>query len=224
MSAARPPSRPEIEAAPRRVLKQGERDKADLFVVDLGGVPTVIKDFRPKAWWVRLIGRVQIAREVGAYRRLAEISGIPRFVGRIDAHAVALEWIDGQALADASDRAENGPEKLAQLRGILDRIHAAGVVHWDLRARENLLIDRAGRLFVIDFASAVHLRPGGLLHRWLFDRLRLIDESAYLKWKGMLDAGRYTAEEQEFLERFRFWRSLWFHRRQAWRGKTGPPP
>ena len=89
------PTREQLSQAKLEVLKLGEPDKADLLTVDLGRGPMVIKDFGAKRWWVRLIGRFQIARESRAYRRLGSIPGIPRWIGRIDAHALAVEWIDG---------------------------------------------------------------------------------------------------------------------------------
>ncbi len=216
------PTRADLSAPGVRPLQLGERDKADLLLVPTPAGPVVVKDFRAKAWWVQWIGRLQIAREVRAYRSLESIPGIPRFVGQIDGLAVAIERIEGQPLGRAIDRTRDGAEKLEQLRAILDRMHARGVAHWDLRARDNLLVDRTGRVFVLDFASAVRLRPGGLAHRLLFRWCRLIDESAYLKWKRLLDAGPYSMDEQRFVDRYRTWRALWFHRRKAWRGKDRP--
>lgn len=218
----RVPTRADLAQPGVRPLKRGEPDKADLLLVPTAEGQVVVKDFRAKAWWVRGIGRLQIAREVRAYQALGSIPGIPRLVGRIDGLAVAIERIEGEPLGHAGDRARDGAEKLGQLRAILDRIHARGVAHWDLRARDNVLVDRAGQVFVLDFASAMRLRPGGLPHRLLFRWCRLIDESAYLKWKRLLDAGPYSSAEQRFVDRYRIWRALWFHRSKAWRGKDKP--
>ena len=215
-------TRADLTAPGVRPLQRGESDKADLLLVPTPEGPVVVKDFAAKAWWVRWIGRVQIAREVRAYRALVAIPGIPRLVGQIDGLAVAIERIEGDRLGRGGDRTRDGAEKLEQLRTILDRIHERGVAHWDLRARDNLLVDRAGRVFVLDFASAVRFRPGGLAHRLLFRWCRLIDESAYLKWKRLLDAGPYSPDEQRFIDRYRFWRTLWFHRGKQWRGKDRP--
>lgn len=206
--ALRPPTRGELAGA--AMLYRGERNKADLLEIDLGDGPMVVKDFAAKTWWVRLLGRLQVWREHRAYGRLGGVPGVPRLAGRVDAHALAIEKIEGRQLGKASDRREDGSARLARLRAVLERIHGVGLVHWDLRARENVLITPAGELFVIDFASAVWLRPGGLAHRMLFPWLKRVDESALLKWKVVLEAGPLTDEERSFLERHRFWRSLWF--------------
>ena len=203
------------------LLKHGDKTKADLRIVDLGEGRIVVKDFADKAWWVRLIGRFQIARECRAYRWLGPLPGLPRFLGRIDAHALALEWIDGQQLAVAPDRREGGEGRLDRLREIVERLHRTGLTHLDLRGRENVMLDPEGRIYILDLASAIWFRPGGLPHR-LFSRwFELTDEAALLKWKRMLSAGPYTEEEEDFLRRYRFWRSLWLLNRKRHRKKGG---
>jgi serine/threonine protein kinase len=217
------PSRAELYGAETTVFHQGERDKADLLAFERDGeLPLIVKDFQHKTAWVRTVGRLMVSREVRAYEKLGAMPGIPRFAGRIDARALAIERIDGTPLAFAPDRTQDGPGKLRQLREILDRMHRVGIVHLDLRGRENVILDRHGRIYVIDFASAMWLRPGSWRHRLLFGWLAKMDEAAYLKWKTIVEAGPFTDDEQRFVDRFRMLRPLWFHRRQAWRGKTRP--
>ena len=115
-SERRTPRRDELERAALRVLKAGGRTKADLAVVDIGQGPLVVKDFAGKAWWVRLVGRLQIARECRAYRWLGPLPGLPRFIGRVDAHALALDWIDGVELFRVLDRLEDGAAVFSRLR------------------------------------------------------------------------------------------------------------
>jgi hypothetical protein len=217
------PTRAELRGPEVSLFHEGERDKADLLSFERDGeLPLIVKDFEHKPRWGRTIGRLMVSREVRAYEKMGAIPGIPRFAGRIDARALAIERIDGTPLAFAPDRTEDGPGKLRQLRGILDRMHRVGVVHLDLRGRENVILDRQGRIYVVDFASALWLRPGSWRHRLLFGWLSKMDEAAYLKWKTIVEAGPFTDDEQRFIDRFRMLRPLWLHRRQAWRGKTRP--
>jgi hypothetical protein len=205
----RVPSRAELRAAARRPVKLGARTKADLYVVDVGRGPVLIKDFAAKPAWVRLLGRLQVARECGAYRRLAGLSGPPAFHGRVDAHALALEYVDARPLSQTEQRAQQGPVCFDALSRIVHGLHAAGVAHLDLRRQDNVLLDREGRVRVVDFASALWLRPGGPWHRRLFGLLRFTDETALLKWKQLLGAGTYTESEQALLRRHDRWRVLW---------------
>jgi hypothetical protein len=207
-------TRGQLEATEREFLKKGAWYKADLVVADFGEGPVVVKDFAAKSLPVRLLGRLQVSRELRAYRFLGRIPGIPALVGRVDAHAIAIEKIEGRQLGFMPDMTDDGAAKLAQLRRIMDSMHAVGVVHWDLRARQNVLLTPDGELFVIDFASAMRLKPGSLVHRLFFPLMSWIDETAYLKWKGILEAGPYTDEELAMLRRARFWRRLWLFNRK----------
>lgn len=204
--------------AERRVLKQGAPQKADLWLVEGPAGTAVVKDFADKGWWVRFMGRRQIARERAAYLWLGDVEGVPRYLGAIDGHAIAVQWIPGAVQLGyppaAELRRERGPELYAQLERVVGRFHAAGLVHWDLRTRDNVVVGEDGRLFVLDFASAFRLRPGSGLHRALFRRMQTIDISALLKWRRLLHAGPLSDDEQAFLRRYRFWRSLWVFNRK----------
>jgi RIO-like serine/threonine protein kinase len=193
----------------REVLVRGVGAKADVLAVAVDGGTVIVKDFSKRSAWVRGLGRLQIRRETAAYGWLRGISGVPVFVGRVDPWALAIEWIDGERLAFAALTPDEGRRHVAALRLILDEIHARGVVHNDLRGRENVLLRRDGGLALVDFAAAVRLRPGGIAHRLFFRRLALADEAAFLKWKGMIAPGSYTAADEEFLRRFARWRALW---------------
>jgi serine/threonine protein kinase len=217
----RVPTRDDLSTHRVRGLHAGGPTKADLSIVDLGEGPMVVKDFRDKAWWVRVIGRIQIAREARAYRWLGDHPGLPRFVGRIDAHAMAMELIDGEQATLALDRVSDRVAMHRRLTEIVESLHEAGMVHLDLRGRENVILGRNGELYVLDLASAVWTRPGGVPHRLFHRWLRLTDVAALLKWKRLLAAGAYTAEEEAFLERYRFWRALWPFNRKFRRGKQG---
>jgi hypothetical protein len=219
----RAPTRAQLSSANVEVMSPGAWNKADLLVADFGDGPMAVKDFANKNRLVRLLGRLQISRECRAYRRLGSMPGIPGFFGRIDAHAMAIQKIDGRQLGHIRNRRGDGVAQLGQLRAIMDRIHAAGVVHLDMRARDNVVIDPEGQLFVLDFASAVRFRLGGLAHKTIFPILKRIDESAFLKWKRLLDAGPYTDEEEALVNRHEFWRLFWvFNRkRRDRRGSDG---
>lgn len=188
---------------------EGAGAKADVFTVEGPEGEVVVKDFAGRAPWARLLGRFQISREAKAYAWLDGVPGVPRFVGRIDALALAMEKIEGERLAFAEVPPGAAPRLVAQLRSILDGIHARGVVHNDLRGRENVLLRADGELAVVDFAAAICLRPGGLAYRILFRALAATDEAAFLKWKGMVSPGSYTPEDEAFLARFERRRALW---------------
>ncbi|MBD3867156.1 MAG: hypothetical protein IFK94_03440 [Acidobacteria bacterium] len=205
----RPPRRDEIRDHTVEVLVQGASNKADLLVVDVGQGPVVVKDFASKPWWTRVLGRLQIHREVRAYRWLAGDPAVPRFLGRIDPYALAMEKVEGRQLAFAPERRSDGPACIRGLRAAIDGIHRAGVVHMDLRGRENVLVLANGGIVLVDLAGAFCLRPGGLLHHLVFRWLTFPDETAFLKWKRNLTPEDLTQAELAMESRSQRYRSLW---------------
>jgi hypothetical protein len=220
---SRAPRREEIAAARVGLIQRGGDDKADLLLVDLGEGGMVVKDFAAKSGWTRLLGRIQIHRELRAYRWLGHIRGIPALVGPVDSLAFAVERVEGERLHGSPDPRSKGAEHLRSLRVLIDRIHAAGVVHNDLRGRENLMLTPDGDLVVLDLAGAFCFRPGSLAHRLFFRSFAVADEAAYLKWKEFLVPGRFTPEEEAFLRRFRVLRRLWPFNRKRRRSTEARP-
>ena len=62
----------------------------------------------------------------------------------------------------------------------IERIHATGLVHLDLRSNKNVLVRDDGQVVLCDFASALCFRPGGLLHRLVFRWLAANDLSGWV--------------------------------------------
>ncbi len=218
----RVPSRDELEESIVSVLRTGRRGNADLYIVDLGEGPMVIKDFSPKSWWVRLLGRPQIVHECRAYEWLEGVKGIPRFIGRIDRYAFAIEHVEATQLTYASNRYSAGVEHLAGLRRVLDRFLDRGFVHLDLRGRRNILLRPDGRIVVLDLAGAIWFRPGGFWHR-IFGRLIAWNhENTLFKWKVLLAPRALSREERSSLQRFRRLQRLWLFNRKGSRDAEWP--
>lgn len=210
----------EVVASRGRLLKPGGPRKADLVLVELESGPVVVKDYSGKSPWRRLLGRCQIAREHRAYRLAGTTDGLPRMIGCVDAHALALERVEGTLLWHHDSRFRDAERHLTRLSGLIRHLHARGVVHLDLRGKSNLLVRPGGDLVIVDLAAAVCFRPGGLLHRLLFRWFRLVDEIALIKWKARLAQDLVTEEEASRLARFRPWRRLWVFNR----GHRKPAP
>ena len=176
----------------------------------------MVKDFSAKSPWRRLLGRMQVRRELRAYRRAGEMKGLPRTIGRVDPHALAVERVDGVLLALAENRFARAEAHLRRLRELVERLHQRGMVHLDLRGKSNVLLRPDGELVVVDMAAALWFRPGSLAHRLLFRWFAMADETALLKWKARLAPDLLTDEEEALLMRYRFFRSLWvLNRRHA---------
>jgi predicted Ser/Thr protein kinase len=184
-----------LAARTREVLNRGNARNPDVLLVDAGDRLVVVKDFAPRAAWVRAtIGRWITLREMRAYRILAGHPAVPRLLGRIDALAFVLEYRPGRRMSRRL-AAELSPGFIDRLAAAVREMHARGVVHLDLRHRSNVLVDEREQPILIDFASAVMLRPRGLLARRLLPWLARWDWDAVEKWRQRVEpeSGKATA-------------------------------
>ena len=180
-------TRHELAARTRAVLNRGNARNPDVLLVDDGGRLIVVKDFAPRAAWVRAtIGRWITRREMRAYRALAGHPAVPRLLGRIDALAFAVEYRPGRHLSRRLG-AELSPGFSDRIADAVREMHARGVVHLDLRHRSNVLVDERQQPVLIDFASAVVVRPRGWAARWLLPLLARLDWNAVEKWRQRVE-------------------------------------
>jgi len=192
----RRPSRSQLDAAPKDYLTRGAPFKADVMVVDVGGGEMVVKDFSGRAWWRRLIGRLEVSRECRAYAYLGPMPWFPAFLGCVDKDALAVEKIDGVALARAADSKENRDRYLAQLRSAMERLGKLGFLHLDARSNKNVLLRPDRQVIFIDLAGSFWIPPGRLGHRLLRRFAELYYEANLIKWETLLAPGGDPRKDQ----------------------------
>ena len=160
------------------------------------------------------LNRWMLRREHDIYRRLAGISGIPRCYGLFLGHHLALEYLDARTIRQASisDRDSFFVEMLA----IIESIHERGVAHGDLKRKDNILVTRDSRPYLVDFGVSVFRKPGfHPLNRFRHGFSHQHDYNAWLKHKYNRNYDDMSPEDA------RYFRSLWIERasrriKRAW--------
>ncbi len=166
------------------------RTKADLIVYRTARGSFAVKDYSPRPWPIRnTLGRWLVRRECRAYRAVAGLEGVPRFLGRVGPYALAVEWITARPLSEFS-AATVPAERFDRLREIVESMHLRGLALKDLHYRD-ILLDDGGGVWIVDLAAATVLgeRPGRLKRRW-FEHFRHADYFSI----GRLRA-RFTGED-----------------------------
>ena len=184
------PTRDALSRLPRRVLSSGRnRTKAEILLFDWEGALVVAKDFRGCGLFVRnSVGRFSIARECRAYETLAGLAGIPRLIGRIDAHAFAYGYIAGTPLPKF-DRHSVPASFLRTLEKLLVAIHARGVAIADLHHRNVIVQEPSQEPALIDFSLALR-QPSAwnLPGRWVFRQAQQLDRIAVARIRARYEA------------------------------------
>jgi len=200
-------SRACIDTLTVEMLRQGRGWGGDLRLLRVNGRLVVMKDFGHRPVLVRLLGRFLISREAAAYERLRGERGVPRFWGRFGAYALLYEYVPGR-LGNEFSRGELSPRFFQKLSDLVDRLHARGVAHGDLKRRTNILVGPDEEPVLIDFAAAiVDGSPWNPFGRWLFRQICQVDRNGIAKLKQRLAPELVTPEEHHafhhptFLER-----------------------
>jgi serine/threonine protein kinase len=183
---ARDLSRESLAGHEVEVLSRGGAGNSDVTLVEHRGERYVVKDFAARGPLIRLVAPLLIRRELRAYRQLHDHPSVPRVVGELDALAFVLEYRPGDVLGPGL-RSRVPASFIDDLREAVLQMHARGVVHLDLRHRSNALADADGRPVLIDFASSLCFRRGGLAARFVLPLFSWIDTRALRKWQRQIE-------------------------------------
>jgi hypothetical protein len=180
------------------IVRLGGQYKPQLRIEEIEGRLAFVKDFSPCGrWFRRLIGRWLVGREQQALEAAEGLPGVPRVVARLGPYALAVEHVGRTAVS--LEPSELAPDFWEQLEAIVRGLHARGIAHGDLKTLENVLIDGNGRVFLVDFNSAI-LRDRGLVQRILYPHIRTDDRRALVKAKLLLEPHLVTEEERAFYD------------------------
>lgn len=200
-----------LAASTERVLRRASGAKPAIILARWGACRVIVKDFSQTPWLVRhLYGRWVVGHEARVYARLAGLPGVPAFRGRVDAFAIAVDYIEGATLK-ALSRRSIPVAAFEELAALLDGLHARGVIHLDCHQKTNIVLSPGGRPHLVDFASALCVGTGWLARRVLVPLLGRADRGGLLKLKA-----RYHPEALGPAEARRL-------RRAAWLGWLWPP-
>ena len=155
--------------------------QGNIHAAQIGARKVLIKSAagRGIAGW---INRHMLRREYGIYRRLDGVSGVPHCYGFFFDRYLVLEHLDAETLRDTS--VSDRDAFLEEMLSIIKSVHARGVAHGDLKRKDNVLVTRDSRPYLIDFGvSAVRKQGFHPLNRFWHGFCHQHDYNAWLKHK-----------------------------------------
>jgi predicted Ser/Thr protein kinase len=166
------------------IVHRGKGYQSSVYLVEVEGRTYAVKDFRNTPFAFRtFVAPFLVKRESRALRFLAGTPGVPRYYGRIDARAFAMEYISGTPIAEFG-MGQIAPEVFPRIQEVIDGIHERGVSHGDLKRRSNLILTPDHQIYLIDFAAAViGRRPLRPLLNWFQKQMELVDNKSLPRLK-----------------------------------------
>ena len=159
------------------------------------------------------LGRKMLQREFEAYKRLQDVPGIPRCFGLLDERFLVLEYVEGKGLREPDNDLVERETYFAELLKIIKQMHDVGVVHNDLKRKDNVLVTKNCEPVLLDFGLS-YLRHGEQ-ETLLFRLLKRLDYNSWIKLKyankvEMISDADFPYYKPTFLEQsYRTWRKFW---------------
>jgi len=102
---------------------------------------------------MRWLGKRLADRECELYQAVADLSGVPRCLGRWGPTGFVHAFVQGHPL-QRDERVD--AHFFPRLEQLLKQLHQRGIAYVDLEKRENILVDDQGHPWLIDFQISWH--------------------------------------------------------------------
>jgi len=194
-------TRRHMEAATVRFLHEGRGYQSSVRLLEIDGQRAAAKDYASAPqFFRRFIAPFLLNREERALRFLHDVPGVPQVLARVDRYCLVMEYVEGTPM-DRFKTGELAPEIFPRVQDVIDRIHARGVSHCDLKRRGNLILTPKGEAYLIDFAAAiVGRRPLRPFINWLQRQMADIDDKCVPRLKKFVAPELLTPEDHAKLD------------------------
>lgn len=123
-----------------------------------------------------------LKHEAQVYRKLQGFEGVPECHGLVAGKYLVLELIDGTTMKQ--QRPSDETRYFNTMLEYVQRMHALGVAHFDLKKKTNLLVVDGKRPCLIDLGVAIIYKPGfHPLNHYLFRLAKCFDYNAWIRHK-----------------------------------------
>lgn len=184
-----------------RSFRTGQGSRPDVLLVEKDGEKAVLKDHNacdPVFGFV--LGRLLVWRETKALKTLRGTNGIPDLIKRADRRALLMTYAPALPVKQRRDEVD-WETYFPRLSNLVERMHAQGVAHCDLRSPNNVLVDESDNPYLVDFVACVFRgAEWNPLSRWLFKRFCQVDRSAIAKLKKRYAPELLNDVEKELLQ------------------------
>lgn len=178
-------SKVELRQFAIETYREGGGSRPDVFLLEKDGSQVVLKDHDGMdKKFARIVGPLLAWREAKAMRALVDVEGVPRLICQPDKRSLLMEHISARQVVHVDSSEYNAEKYLVSLRELIQRMHASGIAHGDLRSPTNALIDEKGGAALVDFVASLSRGSElNIIQRYLFNKMCMVDFSAITKLK-----------------------------------------
>lgn len=175
----------ELRAFAIQTYRQGGGSRPDVLLLEKEGSQAVLKDHDGMdKWFARIVGPLLAWREAKAMKQLKNVDGIPQLLARPDACSLLMTHVQARQVVHVDNVEYDTSVYLVSLRSLIEKMHAAGVAHGDLRSPTNALIDKNGQAALVDFVASINYGSSwNIINHYFFAKMILVDFSAITKLK-----------------------------------------
>jgi RIO-like serine/threonine protein kinase len=193
-----------------KIIQKGKWGNSDVYIHEHDSKKYVVKTFAHHPVLIRnTIGRLLIAREYKALKRLAPCIGTCDDAIRLGKYTLSYKYVKGQNLSSFSRRNHSiGKDFFPNFERAVKEMHSYGIVHLDIRTGSNIIISEDKKPIIIDFQSYLTLDfiPG----QYLKNLFKSVDISGVYKYWMKMRPDTLEESKKEQLAVSNKNRKLWF--------------
>ena len=160
---------------------------------------TLVVKVAPNTGLRKYLLGLTLKHEYQVYKKLQGVAGVPKCYGLYKDRFLVLEYIQGQTLRER-EPADHDYFYLRLLQ-LIKEIHKRGVMHVDLKRKDNILVVNHREPYLIDFGVAVIVRQWYRpLNRFLLNLGKRYDYNAWVKHKYNRRYDLASPEDQKYLQ------------------------
>ena len=176
-----------------------EGNQGKLFKVKTDGNIYLVKSANASNWWLKPINRWSIKNEHKVYSVLRNLDGIPKCYGLTNNGDLVLEYLDGKSYRDMQFELDDNDHFFDSLLKLIISMHNKGIAHGDLKRKDNLMVDKDLKPYLIDFGTAiVKYDRSGFIKKMVFDVLKKTDLNAWIKHKYKRSYDKISSEDLNY--------------------------
>lgn len=166
--------------------RQGGGSRPDVLVIEIDGQQAVLKDHNKtdKAFSI-IVAPLLVWRETKALTKLKQIDGIPELFMVPDKRSILMEHIPAEQIVKLDKIKPDWEDFYPRLVALIEKMHATGVAHCDLRSPTNTLITAQGEPVLVDLVACYCKGENwNIISNWIFGLFCKVDLSAVTKLKS----------------------------------------